>query len=62
MENRFQSFPFKCNLQRYNEDEKPDEEIEVPNNKVKLIIGAGVGLYSCRLQLSCSLQAPGFNP
>jgi hypothetical protein len=57
VKNRFQSLPFKCSLQRYNE--------EYINHR-RMMIGVGsiagvVGVCTSCISLTHRLQAPGFN-
>ena len=49
-------------LDDVDDEEKPDEEIEVPSNKVKLIIGAGgENIKKIQKKSKCRLQAGTFN-
>jgi hypothetical protein len=67
VENRFQSLPFKCNLQRYNEFHSIINDPFMRNSAIlvfanKQDMKVGGGCYSGCIQSTRSLKAPGINP
>jgi hypothetical protein len=56
VKNRFQSLPFKFNLQRYT------VELTLVPDRVTSIVEVGGGCTRFGMQLTHSLKARGFNP